>query len=611
MTRRTHTSRTISAAKLCVALIGMAAIPTFAIAQTAAKADPAKPSEKPAIKVIADTKVTTEKELNALKAEMDVLKARFSQLQAEKAAQLAELTAKQEAAKAQAIKVGEQIKEAKIAEQQALEKLANRREDARKNSADEQRIVELKLQLEKAAAAHKVASEQEKEAIAARIAHIAKLKADTEKNPASGVKTEEKKVLKAGSPGVKVIGADGKEIPGVIVIIDKSGSEKAPETKATRLTLTPGTNGEVTGSIRLTPAEAPKAPKVVEGKPALPALPALPTAPKPPVAPQAPAAPIEVKGLQLLVEPTAKAPAPTKTTANFTINTTGVMSANAASNAIALSRATYKLPKDQAASLAGLLGGIKSLVMEIKLEGDTLVVTTTPEAQKDIAAFVRLITGGGVKFSFSMPLENGVSSAPAAIAVPGMKVENVQGFKSQDTLTTVNVLKSGDIVPFVKPLQSNDQIYGTMFVDVAPNSNEKTVTIRGTNEAGKFVVENVNVNGPVPTYANPTTPANERQNFLIQTVNTPKVAVQKAEEKKIRVIAKEENGKVTVETVDVTGEKPQIVEVRTLGNGDKKAVNVSEGKGQSATIELKEVNLADVIKLLEEANKAKTASQKK
>jgi beta-lactamase regulating signal transducer with metallopeptidase domain len=64
------------------------------------------------------------------------------------------------------------------------------------------------------------------------------------------------------------------------------------------------------------------------------------------------------------------------------------------SQAITLSRATYKLGKDQASAQATLLGGIKATVMETKVDGDTLTVTTTPEAQAAIGQIVRLLQGG-------------------------------------------------------------------------------------------------------------------------------------------------------------------------------------------------------------------------
>jgi beta-lactamase regulating signal transducer with metallopeptidase domain len=62
--------------------------------------------------------------------------------------------------------------------------------------------------------------------------------------------------------------------------------------------------------------------------------------------------------------------------------------------AIALSRASYQLPHDKAAALAAFLRDhVKARVMEIKVEGDRLTVTTTPDAQKAIGGLVHLIQG--------------------------------------------------------------------------------------------------------------------------------------------------------------------------------------------------------------------------
>src|SRR5262249_32862847 len=65
------------------------------------------------------------------------------------------------------------------------------------------------------------------------------------------------------------------------------------------------------------------------------------------------------------------------------------------SQAVTLSRATYKLNKDQAAALGTLLGSIKATVMETKVDGESITVTTTPEAQQAIGQIVRLIQGQG------------------------------------------------------------------------------------------------------------------------------------------------------------------------------------------------------------------------
>ena len=59
---------------------------------------------------------------------------------------------------------------------------------------------------------------------------------------------------------------------------------------------------------------------------------------------------------------------------------------------IALSRATYDLPKGKAEALDALLKEFKVPVMETRIDGNKLTVTTSPEAQKTVAQFVALMT---------------------------------------------------------------------------------------------------------------------------------------------------------------------------------------------------------------------------
>jgi hypothetical protein len=61
---------------------------------------------------------------------------------------------------------------------------------------------------------------------------------------------------------------------------------------------------------------------------------------------------------------------------------------------VTLSRTTYQLPAAKAAALAAFLKEhVKASVMETKAEGDSLTVTTTPDAQRTIGQFVALIQG--------------------------------------------------------------------------------------------------------------------------------------------------------------------------------------------------------------------------
>jgi hypothetical protein len=67
---------------------------------------------------------------------------------------------------------------------------------------------------------------------------------------------------------------------------------------------------------------------------------------------------------------------------------------NAGDQVVELRRATYKLPQGKAEILAKLLRElVKAQVLETRVEGETLTVTTTPGAQKAIHALVDLIQG--------------------------------------------------------------------------------------------------------------------------------------------------------------------------------------------------------------------------
>ncbi|MEZ6141462.1 MAG: M56 family metallopeptidase [Zavarzinella sp.] len=59
----------------------------------------------------------------------------------------------------------------------------------------------------------------------------------------------------------------------------------------------------------------------------------------------------------------------------------------------ALSRATYKLTKEQLASLDALLKSSKGITMEVKAEKDGITVTTTPAAQATINSFIKMLNG--------------------------------------------------------------------------------------------------------------------------------------------------------------------------------------------------------------------------
>jgi beta-lactamase regulating signal transducer with metallopeptidase domain len=61
--------------------------------------------------------------------------------------------------------------------------------------------------------------------------------------------------------------------------------------------------------------------------------------------------------------------------------------------AISLTRAVYDLPAGKANALADLLQGSKGPVVEVKMEDDKAIVTTTPEAQQVIGQLIAMLQG--------------------------------------------------------------------------------------------------------------------------------------------------------------------------------------------------------------------------
>jgi hypothetical protein len=186
------------------------------------------------------------------------------------------------------------------------------------------------------------------------------------------------KVLTAGHDGVKVIGPDGKEIQGARVIIGGAG----------------GQGGAYTVK-----------PLTVQG-----------------VAPEARRVELKVVGPD--GKPGAAPHASTGTWAAGDAAKIYLAGAAGGGNAITLSRATYKLNKDQATALATLLGSIKATVMETKADGDSLTVTTTPEAQATIGQIVRLIQGqtGAARFEWKLAPGGQNLFVPAAPGAPAKPV---------------------------------------------------------------------------------------------------------------------------------------------------------------------------------------------
>jgi hypothetical protein len=66
-------------------------------------------------------------------------------------------------------------------------------------------------------------------------------------------------------------------------------------------------------------------------------------------------------------------------------------------NSTMLSRTTYKMPKEKAEALANFLKDqVKNPVLETKVEGDSIIVTTTPDAQQTIGQFIGLVQGKAI-----------------------------------------------------------------------------------------------------------------------------------------------------------------------------------------------------------------------
>jgi len=72
-------------------------------------------------------------------------------------------------------------------------------------------------------------------------------------------------------------------------------------------------------------------------------------------------------------------------------------------HAVALTRATYKMPKEKAEALAKFLSDqVKGQVLETKVESEGIVVTTTPQIQRTIHDFINLVQGGKQNYTFEI-----------------------------------------------------------------------------------------------------------------------------------------------------------------------------------------------------------------
>jgi hypothetical protein len=78
----------------------------------------------------------------------------------------------------------------------------------------------------------------------------------------------------------------------------------------------------------------------------------------------------------------------------FVANVVGAADTVGPVSEVKLTRATYKLPAAKAEALATFLREhVKASVLETKAEGDTVMVTTTPEAQHVIGQLIALMQG--------------------------------------------------------------------------------------------------------------------------------------------------------------------------------------------------------------------------
>jgi hypothetical protein len=78
----------------------------------------------------------------------------------------------------------------------------------------------------------------------------------------------------------------------------------------------------------------------------------------------------------------------------YVANVVGVADTVGPVSEVRLTRATYKLPASKAEALATFLRDhVKASVLETKAEGDTVMVTTTPEAQHVIGQLIALMQG--------------------------------------------------------------------------------------------------------------------------------------------------------------------------------------------------------------------------
>jgi|GEM_PF-1857029 len=244
---------------------------------------------------------------------------------------------------------------------------------AAQSAATDDQVKELEAQIKalhaqlEALKSRKAAEAQKAEALKTKAEALNKLQGDLKGKIKAAQEKSEKatkevnvqdqpgvKVVTSGEEGYKVIGPDGKELKDAKIII---GAGKAGATAIVKPTegaraRTPMVLDATTGKVTVVPSVT-----------------------------------TTNKTGTWSVSPQGKVYSTTKTDV-------------ASGQSVTLSRATYKLNRDQAAALGTLLGSIKASVLETKVDGDSITVTTTPEIQGAIGQIVRLVQGQGGQSTF-------------------------------------------------------------------------------------------------------------------------------------------------------------------------------------------------------------------
>jgi len=283
----------------------------------------------------------------------------------------------------------------------------------------------------KRAEAEKQAAESKNKAIEALVERLNVLHLRIEKDVTTArPEAPAVKVLTPGQGGVKIIGADGKELKDVkVIIVDSKTGDRNVTVTASPAVASPVTKPLHAGTKPSTFTTPDGKTVVVEvGGESVKA-----TKPGTLTTPDGGTIFLEVVG------DGTKAAKPTTITLSdgktatwvrevqgdpLTTNHAVTWAARTidAGNSITLSRATYKIGKDQSVALASLLGSIKATVMETKVDGESITVTTTPEAQRSIGQIVQLMKGADVQgrtidFRFT-PVTPATPATPAAPAAP-------------------------------------------------------------------------------------------------------------------------------------------------------------------------------------------------